>query len=47
MGFCIAYWISPDNRVLKVTTIGEYPEVYFAEWSSWKELEQNFGKEKE
>ncbi len=47
MGFCTAYWISPDHRVLKVTTIGEYPEVYFAEWSSWKELEQNFGKEKE
>jgi hypothetical protein len=47
MNFCITYWISPDNRVLEVTTIGEYPEVYFAEWSSWKELEQNFGKEKQ
>ena len=39
--FCTADWISPDKRVLKVTTIGEYPEVYFAEWSSWKKLEQN------
>ncbi len=47
MGFCTAYWISPDSRVLKVTTIGEYPEVYFAEWSNWKELEQNFGKQQE
>ncbi|MBI5634931.1 MAG: hypothetical protein HZA15_15795 [Nitrospirae bacterium] len=45
--FCTAYWISPEKRVLKVTTIGEYPEVYFAEWSSWKELEQSCGIEKE
>lgn len=40
--FCTAYWISPDKRVLDVTTIGEYPEVYFAEWSNWKRLEQTF-----
>lgn len=43
--FCTAYWIAKDNRVLKVTTIWEYPKVYFAEWSSWKALKADFGKQ--
>lgn len=42
--FCIAYWIAKDGRVLKVTTIWEYPQVYFAAWSSRKELKSDFGK---
>ena len=42
--FCTAYWISKDNRVLKVTTIWEYPEVYYAEWSNGKNLKNDFRK---
>jgi hypothetical protein len=38
MGFCLAYWISRDGRVLCITTIGDYHKVYYVEWSSWKEM---------
>jgi hypothetical protein len=45
MAFCTAYWISRHHRVLKVTTIWEYPEVYFAEWSDRKTLDDDFRSE--
>ena len=44
MAPCFAYWISPNNRVLRVNTMGERPQVYFVEWSTWKDLHRNFGK---
>ena len=44
MAFCIAYWISPHGRVLRVTTIGEHPKIYFVQWSTWKNLRTDFGK---
>jgi hypothetical protein len=42
--FCTMYWFSPDKRILKVTTAWEYPEIYFAEWSSAKALKDDFDK---
>jgi hypothetical protein len=44
MAYCTAYWIAPDKRVLRITTIGEFPMIHFAEWSSWKDLKNDFGK---
>ena len=45
MAFCFAYWISPHKRVLRVTTIGENPpKIYFAQWSTWKDLRADLGK---
>jgi hypothetical protein len=44
MAPCLAYWISPNNRVLRINTMGEHPQVYFVEWSTWKDLRRDFGK---
>lgn len=41
MGFCSAYWIAPDRRVLSITTIGE-PQpggIYHIAWAKPAELE--------
>lgn len=54
LGFCTAFWISPNKRVLRVTTVGEdhwisyhhwrRPQIYFVQWSTQKELQEVFGK---
>ncbi|MBI3677991.1 MAG: hypothetical protein HY243_15390 [Proteobacteria bacterium] len=42
MSFCTAYWISPNKRVLRITTIGERdPDIYFMEWSTWKNFKKD------
>jgi hypothetical protein len=42
--FCTAFWIGRNGRVLRVTTIGEHPQVYFVEWSTREELRKELGK---
>jgi hypothetical protein len=42
--YCLAFWISKDKRVLRITTIGEDRRIYFVEWSTWKDLQTSFGK---
>jgi hypothetical protein len=44
MAFCNAFWISKQNRVLRISTIGENRQIYFVEWSSWKELKTHFAQ---
>lgn len=34
MSFCDSFWLAPDKRVLKVTTIGEFPRIHNLQWSS-------------
>jgi len=41
MGYCTAYWIAPDRRVLSITTIGE-PQpggIYHIAWAKPAELD--------
>ena len=42
--FCTAFWIGGHGRVLRITTIWEYPQIYFVEWSTKEELRKEFGK---
>jgi hypothetical protein len=42
MAFCKAYWISRQGRVLCINTIGENYQIYFVEWSAWKDLKRDF-----
>lgn len=34
MGFCLTYWIAPDDRVLRITTAGE-PQPYGVHQIAW------------
>jgi hypothetical protein len=40
--YCLAYWLSRDGRVLRITTINERPQIYFVQWSTWRDLKVDF-----
>jgi hypothetical protein len=43
LGYCNAYWISRNGRVLEVYTIGEHPSVHYVSWTTQQTLQDFVG----